>query len=61
MYLQKKKSKCRFGVSHVDYLGNTISDQRVVVDPTKVQAILEWPIPKTRREVRCFLDLASCY
>ena len=34
-----KMSKCRFGVTKVDYLGHIISDQGVAVDPSKIEAI----------------------
>lgn len=45
----------------MDYLGHIIFDQGVAVDPTKIQAVLEWPTPTTTREVRGFLGLAGYY
>ena len=56
-----KELKCEFGVSQVDYLGHIISEQRVVVDPAKIQAMLEWPTPTTTNGVHGFLSLASYY
>ena len=56
-----KETKCRFGVSQVDYLGHVISDQGVVVSPSKIQVVLEWPMPTTVRKVRGFLGLAGYY
>lgn len=35
--LYAKKSKCRFGVSEIDYLGHFISEQGVRTDPSKIQ------------------------
>jgi hypothetical protein len=56
-----KESKCRFGVTQVDYLGHVISNQGVSVDPTKIQAVVEWPTPTTAKGVRGFLGLAGYY
>lgn len=40
-----KLTECFFAVSIVEYLGHIISDQGVKPDPSKVQAIQEWPQP----------------
>ncbi|XP_061968341.1 uncharacterized protein LOC133691764 [Populus nigra] len=56
-----KESKCRFGVTQVDYMGHVISNQGVSVDPTKIQAVVEWPTPTTAKGVRGFLGLAGYY
>ena len=56
-----KESKCRFGVLQVEYLGHIILEQGVSVDPTKIQAVIEWPTPTTAKGVRGFLGLAGYY
>jgi hypothetical protein len=56
-----KKSKCEFGRPSVAYLGHVISAEGVVADKQKVQAVLEWPIPRFARAVRGFLGLAGYY
>ena len=56
-----KRSKCCFGVDVVAYLGHTISAAGVAMDPSKVQAIHEWPRPRSARAVRGFLGLAGYY
>jgi hypothetical protein len=43
--LAAKRSKCVFGVNHVEYLGHVISAQGVSTDPSKVTAIAEWETP----------------
>jgi len=56
-----KLSKCQFGVILVGYLGHLISSEGVVVDPAKIQAVQNWPVPTSPKGVRGFLGLASYY
>jgi hypothetical protein len=59
--LYLKKSKCAFGQESVAYLGHVISADGVAMDRHKVQAVLDWPLPKSARAVRGFLGLAGYY
>jgi hypothetical protein len=56
-----KHSKCAFGEQSVSYLGHNISASGVAMDPAKVQAIRDWPVPRSARAVRGFLGLAGYY
>jgi hypothetical protein len=56
-----KRSKCEFGARTVAYLGHVISEAGVAMDAAKVQAVLEWPRPRSVRDVRGFLGLAGYY
>ena len=38
-----------------------VSENGIAVDPTKVEAVLDWRQPKTVSEIRSFLGLASYY
>lgn len=59
--LYTKLSKCSFGKQEVNYLGHVISRKGVAADPEKVYAILDWPSPKTVKELRSFLGLTRYY
>ena len=59
--LHANRKKCSFAQSRVDYLGHIISGDGIEVDPEKIRAIKEWPIPVNVREVRGFLGLTGYY
>lgn len=56
-----KLSKCELWISEAKFLGHVISQGVVVVDLSKVDAILNWERPKNASEVRSFLGLAGYY
>jgi hypothetical protein len=39
----------------------TVDEHGVHVDPTKIQAICDWPAPTTLTELQSFLGLANFY
>jgi hypothetical protein len=53
--------KCDFLKEEVEYLGFRISKDGISTDPSKVQAVVQWPTPTSVRDVRSFLGLASYY
>lgn len=59
--LKVKPAKCHLFATQVQYLGHVISSDGVKADPAKVEAVRQWPVPKTQTEVRSFLGLASYY
>jgi hypothetical protein len=59
--LYGKLSKCSFYQSRIHYLGQVISDKGITVDPTKVEAIMEWSASTNVTEVRSFMGLAGYY
>jgi hypothetical protein len=52
--LYGKLSKCSFYQSRIHYLGHVISSKGIIVDPAKVEAIMEWPAPTNVNEVHIF-------
>ena len=59
--LYGKLSKCYFFQKEIHYLGHIIFGEGISVDPEKVKAIMEWPVPKNAHEVRSFMGLAGYY
>jgi len=59
--LYAKLSKCEFWLEEVKFLGHVISNKGVLVDSTKVEAVLQWEPQNTVTEIRSFLDLAGYY
>ncbi len=53
--------KCEFFVPYIDFLGHRFSANGVFMDPKKVSAILEWPIPKCVKDVQSFIGLSNYY
>jgi hypothetical protein len=54
-------SKCSFYQSKIHYLGHVISDEGIIVDPTKVEAIMEWLALTNVPKVCSFMGLAGYY
>jgi len=56
-----KGSKCAFTQTEVEFLGHIISQEGITTDPTKIEAIKNWPQLRTVHDVRSFLGLANYY
>jgi len=56
-----KLSKCEFWLREVSFLGHVISKGGIVVDPSKVDVVLQWESPKSIFEIRSFLGLVGYY
>lgn len=54
-------TKCIFGQPEVKFLGYSVSDKGTSPLKTKVQAILEFAVPKTAKELRRFLGMLNFY
>jgi hypothetical protein len=59
--LYAKESKCEFFKYEVEFLGHRVGREGVRMMQDKVEAIREWPTPRTVRDVRAFLGTAGYY
>jgi hypothetical protein len=59
--LYAKLSKCDFWLREIKFLGHTISQDGISVDPEKVQEVMDWKPPTIVRQIRSFLGLAGYY
>jgi transposase InsO family protein len=59
--LSCKPKKCALFRKKVSFLGHVVSAEGISCDPAKIAAVKDWPTPKTVKEVRSFLGLASYY
>ena len=53
--LRLNPKKCTFGVFFGKLLRYMVGEQVIEVDPDKIKAILDMPVPKTEKEVKGFL------
>jgi hypothetical protein len=59
LYVNVKK--CRFFTNSLVFLGYVVSKEGIMMDPSKIEAITSWPIPKSLHDIRSFHGLASFY
>ena len=59
--LKLKPAKYNFFRREVKFLGHVINADGVLPDPNNVEKIVNWPVPRTVREVRGFLGLGNYY
>jgi hypothetical protein len=59
--LKLKPRKCSLFARETEYLGHVVSANGIHVNPNKVSAVKEWPVPQSKTEVRSFLGTASYY
>ena len=56
-----KAEKCEFHTNTVCLLGYIVQSGSLMPDPAKVQAVEEWPVPASRKELQHFLGFANFY
>lgn len=56
-----KFSKCQFLKCSIEYLGHIVSSKGVEPVPSKIDAMIYWPIPSTLKQLHGFLGLTGFY
>ena len=59
--LYVKPEKCKWKVREVEFLGVVIGPEGIKMEEEKVKGVLEWPMPKSVKDVQKFLGLANYY
>src|SRR6218665_1870659 len=54
-------AKCQFANASLDFLGHTLSLNMIQPRQQKVDALIKFPPPKTRKQVQSLLGLAGYY
>jgi len=60
-YLQVKEKKSYFGQTSVQYLGFIIDNKGVRPDPSRVQALAQWPAPSNAHNLKSFMGGINFY
>lgn len=59
--LKIELNKCEFFKKEVPFLGHVITQNGIRPNPSKIEAISKYPIPKTTKEIKSFLGIAGYY
>ena len=59
--LKLKPSKCNLIKKEVLFLGHVVSEAGITVDPQKIRAVVDWPVPKNVHDIRVFIGFCSYY
>ena len=59
--LKLQLSKCELFKTNLLYIGHVMSEDGIRTDPKKIEAVLQWSVPVTVTDVRCFLGLTNYY
>jgi Reverse transcriptase (RNA-dependent DNA polymerase) len=56
-----KAKKCEFRKLKIKYLGLVVKEGKLAMDSTKLKGVLDWPAPKTVKEVQSFIGFKNFY
>ena len=59
--LKCRPDKCIFGASSLNFLGHKIDKNGISTEDEKIEAIKQYPVPKTRKHVMRFLGTCNFY
>ena len=59
--LKLKPSKCELFKEHVSYLVHEVSEEGIHTNPSKIEAVKSWIVPKNIKDVRRFLGFTGYY
>ena len=56
-----KASKCFFGYTEIDFVGKVISEEGLKMSRSKIQSVLEFPLPSISKQLKSFLGLVNYF
>ena len=56
-----KASKCKFGYSELDFVGEVISEEGLQMSRTRVQSVLDFPVPVYAKQLKSFLGTVNYF
>ena len=59
--LKLKPSKCCLFQKEVKYLGHIVSSEGVQTDPSKIEKVINWPVPTNIKQLQRFLGFTGYY
>lgn len=59
LYINLKK--CQFHTREVSFLGFVVSGEGLAMEPNRVEAIAQWPLPRSVHDIRVFLGFTGFY
>ena len=57
--LKLNKTKCKFGLNEVKYVGHIFSSEGVHADPSKTETMVDMPMPENASDVHRFLGMVT--
>jgi hypothetical protein len=59
--LKLRTDKCQFAKQKIKFLGHIISADGIQTDPSKIEAVKTYPVPRNSKELKAFIGLANYY
>lgn len=59
--LKMNPKKCKLLQKQVSFLGHVVNENGISTDPEKIEAVQNWPVPNSIKDIRSFLGLCSYY
>jgi transposase InsO family protein len=59
--LYANEKKCRFHTTEVSFLGYVVSPEGISMEPERVEAIAQWPLPRSVHDIQVFTGFTGFY
>ena len=54
-------TKCKFGMTEVEYVGHMINEKGLTFSKAKIDKVVDFPIPQVAKQLKSFLGLANYF